>query len=383
MEKNRPFVIAALLCAVMTLSGCGKDEPFPAGPADIEGLVFSEREELSYADRFAIDRYEGGYSLISAADGGKYLFLPENGNAPAGLDGDVKVISRPVENIYLAATSAMSFFDVLDGIGSVGYSGTRADGWYIDAASAAMEKGDIVYAGKYNVPDYELLLSGGCVFSVQSTMIDHAPETKEKLEELGITVFTDMSSYEDHPLGRTEWIKVYGEMLGKQDLARELFEAQADIMTGIDPAESQGKTAVYFYINSSGQPVTRRSGDYISKMISLAGGKNVFEDLGSSGASSSVTMETEEFYASAVNADYIIYNGAVDGGVYTVDQLIDKSVILEDFKAVKEGNVWCARSDLFQETMKLGTAVSDLNRIFTDSTENSPPQFFYKLEKDG
>lgn len=64
-------------------------------------------------------------------------------------------------------------------------------------------------------PDYELILSGGCGLAVESTMVNHVPEVREKLEELGIPVLIDQSSYESHPLGRTEWIKLYGALLGK------------------------------------------------------------------------------------------------------------------------------------------------------------------------
>ena len=38
-------------------------------------------------------------------------------------------------------------------------------------------------------------------------MIYHNPEVKEKLEEFGIPVLVEHSSYESHPLGRTEWVK--------------------------------------------------------------------------------------------------------------------------------------------------------------------------------
>ena len=47
-----------------------------------------------------------------------------------------------------------------------------------------MKSGDLIYAGKYSAPDYELLLAGGCKFAVENTMISHNPEVKEKLEEL-------------------------------------------------------------------------------------------------------------------------------------------------------------------------------------------------------
>ena len=52
-------------------------------------------------------------------------------------------------------------------------------------------------------------------------MIYHNPEVKEKLEDLGIPVLVEMSSYESHPLGRLEWIRVYGLLTDREKEADE------------------------------------------------------------------------------------------------------------------------------------------------------------------
>ena len=366
--KKLIFLILVIVTTVF-LCSCGKSTEST-----------KESVPLQYADGFSIDRYEGGYSVISTVNGESYLIVPEGKTAPESIPEDMKIINQPVQNIYLAATSAMGLFDALGEGKAVGFTGTAADGWYVEYAKNALENGDMLYAGKYREPDYELLLSKGCTFSVQSTMINHVPEVKEKLEELGITVFTDMSSYESHPLGRSEWIKVYGEMTGKAEEADRLFNEQAALLSEIESYEPTGNTAVYFYITDSGQAVTRKSGDYISKMISLAGGENVFKDLGKDSSSSSVTMEMEQFYETAKDADYIIYNSTIGGEISSVEEIIAKNPLIADFKAVKNNNLWCTKNNLFQDSLRLGTVISDLHSVFTDSTESSPPEFLYKPE---
>ncbi len=52
-------------------------------------------------------------------------------------------------------------------------------------------------------PDYELILSKSCDLAIESTMIHHAPEVKEQLEQLGIPVLVERSSYEAIP--SAEW----------------------------------------------------------------------------------------------------------------------------------------------------------------------------------
>ena len=92
----------------------------------------------------------------------------------------------------------------------------------------------------------------------------------------------------------------------------------------------------------------RQSSDYIPKMIELAGGKYIFEDLGDEeGARSTVNMQIEDFYQGAKDADYLIYNSTIDGGVSSIEELIDKCEVLKDFKAVKNGDVWCTTNDMY------------------------------------
>ena len=77
-----------------------------------------------------------------------------------------------------------------------------------------MREGSLIFAGKYSQPDYELLLSEQCRLAIENTMLLHNPEVKEKLEQIGIPVIVERSSYEPEPLGRMEWVKFYGALLG-------------------------------------------------------------------------------------------------------------------------------------------------------------------------
>ena len=347
---------------------------------DLAGLKYDHSLELQYADQFAVDYYEGDYALITIVGGGQFLVVPEGKEAPEGLDEDITVIHQPLENIYLVATSTMDFFRALDGIGSISLSGTKADGWYIDEAKEALESGAVSFAGKYNAPDYELILSKKCDLALESTMIYHNPEVKEKLEEFGIPVLVEHSSYENHPLGRTEWVKLYGVLLDKEEEAEAVFEEQAEKLNSIKDSENTGKTVAFFYINSMGSANVRKSNDYVSKMIELAGGNYIFNDLGTDEEGlSTMNMGMEDFYAGARDADYIIYNSTIDGELKSLDELLKKSELLKDFKAVKEGNVWCLTKSMFQETTCLGDVIMDIHRMLTEDDPDGLT-YLYRLE---
>ncbi len=360
-----------------SISGCAVQ---PANSVAGSGWEPQDSMELQYAQNFSVDYFEGGYKLISICDGSRFLLVPEGMEAPKGIDSDITVLYQPVDHIYMAATSAMCLFDAVNCLSSISLSGTKAEGWYNHNAQVAMEKGTIRFAGKYSEPDYELILSDGCKLAVESTMIERAPEVKEKLMELGIPVFVDQSSYEPHPLGHTEWIKLYAALFNKEAVAQELFDEQVAFLKEIANMEPTGKPVAFFYINTSGNAIVRRPGDYVTKMIELAGGDSVFDDAGDS-QSDSTTLEMEAFYAVAKDADFIIYNCTVGGELETINELVSKNALLKDFKAVQRGNVWCTRQNLFQETTRLGQMILDINRMLTVPDPSLTKfVFLYKLQ---
>ena len=289
---------------------------------------------------------------------------------------------RPIDRIYLAATSAMDFFRALDGISAVRLSGTKADGWSIEEAKDAMERGDMLFAGKYSAPDFELILSERSDLAIESTMIYHSPAISEKLKDYGIPVLIERSSYEEDPLGRMEWIKVYGALLGKEALAAELFDAEAETAEAIGKLPKTGRTVAFFYVTGTGSVNVRKSGDYVVKMIETAGGTYVFSKLGDGSALSTVNMTPESFYMGAKDADVLIYNSTIDGELFRMDELIDKSPLFADFKAVQSGDVWCTGKNLFQEPMGLGRLIDDLHRVLSGEGTDALA-YLHRLENGG
>lgn len=382
-KKMRQRICAVLLTAVMAFTTAGipvmaeeiasdtaVDEEFKDEAPQIPGLTYESEMELKYAQCFHVFYYNDGYALIDIKDDGQFLVVPEGKEAPADMDKSITVIQKPVSRIYLAATSAMALFNAIDGLDSIRLSGTQASGWYVDDAAQAMEDGKILFAGKYDEPDYELLINEDCDLAIESTMILHSPKVAEMIKELGIPVMIDHSSYETHPLGRTEWVKLYSVLLGKEKEAEAFFDDQAKVIEDLSGFTNTEKTVAYFYINTDGSAVVRTSDDYIPKMIEIAGGRYIFPDLkNTEGTGSSVRLTMEEFYNQAVDADYLIYNASIDSPITSIDDLLAKSDLFADFKAVKDGNVWCTGKQLYQATDIVGELIKDVHLMLTDGDE--------------
>ena len=263
------------------------------------------------------------------------------------------------------------------------FTSTSYKNWGIPEVREALDAGTLVYAGKYSAPDFEMLLGEKCSLAIESTMIYHSPDIKEKLENLGIPVLVERSSYEPHPLGRVEWIKLYGLLLGKTAEAEAFYADQLEQVAQLMDIPSGELTVAYFHISTARSVVVRKPGDYLSKMIELAGGKYIFDQLPGQDETSlsTMNMDMEAFYAGAKDADVLIYNSTTDGELNTLDQLLAKSELLGDFKAVQEGNVWCSEHDLFQKSSAAAVMIRELNRILSgDAAGEDQLEFFHRLK---
>ena len=340
MKKKRMVLLAVLLVGLLTACGAKENKTIENRDTAVSSsLTYTSSLETSYAKEFAVDYYEDGYALITIADGSRYLVVPEGKKAPKDLLEDITVLQKPLKNMYLVASAVMDMFVSLDALDTIRFSGLQADNWYIPEAREAMQRGDILYAGKYSAPDYEMIRAENCSLAIENTMISHSPEVQEQLERFNIAVLVDRSSYEPEPLGRTEWVKLYGLLT---DHEKEAEKA-------------------------------------LPNMIEDAGGKYIFEDLGKDAeATSTISMQMEEFYAKAKDADYMIYNSTIDGELDTLEDLLAKSPLLQKCKAVQEGHVYCTTKNLYQSTMSLGTITGDIHRMLEN--DDADLVYLYRLE---
>ena len=375
MRKIKLFTVALLF---LSLCACGNTED-----GSWNGMEKTGSLELQYAKEFRVDYYEDGYDVITI-EGDEYLLVPEGMPVPDEIGSEVTVLQQPLENLYVASSSAMDLFLQAGAIDRVDMTSTSAENWTLPEIREKVISDDILFVGKYSAPDYEVVLDEGCGLAVENTMISHTPEVKEKLEQLGIPVLVERSSYEKSPLGRVEWIKLYGLLTGQLDTAEQFFEKSVQQVQAVEKeTKNQGNetpTVAFFYITASGYVNVRTPDDYIAQMIELAGGKYAFsaEELGDQGARSSVNMDPEQFYAAAKDADILIYNSTVEGELSSLDALLEKSPLMKDCKAVLNGTVWCTGQNMFQQVSGTAEMISDFHAVISGDSEQSL-RFLHRL----
>lgn len=359
---------------ISALSSCNftrDKEKQESGYLDFSTIEFSETLPVTYAKYFSLKR-SGDYSLVSIQGEKNIILIEENAQIPANIPSDYIVLQKPLNKTYLVSTSVMDFLLKLDVLDRVKFTGTKKENWYLEEAVSAMEKGNVIYAGKYSAPDYELLYSNKVDLSIQNTMIYHKPEVKEKLEQLGIPVLVEKSSYEKNPLGKLEWIKLYGLLFDREKEASDFFDSKINEFSALESSEHTDKTIAFFYITSSGTVSVRKPGDYIAESIKMAGGKYFIDSksLEEENALSSMILQSEDFYIRGRNADILVYNSTIDGMITEKSLLLAKYPLIKDFSAFQNDKIYCTDKKFFQETSGTVDFMTDLNKILKDNDKD-------------
>lgn len=319
---------------------------------------------LAHATRLTIDDLDGGLVLLCLANGERLLVVPEGVEAPGGLADGVAVVRQPLEGVYLVSTAMACVLEELGALGAVGFSSMTAESCPSEGLAALIEGGEVAFGGRYSAPDYERLVAAGCPLALENNKVGRVPEVARKLRELGMVVVTEQSSDEPEVLGRVEWARLVGALFGRDAEAEALLERVGARVAELSSLEPTGRTIAFFYVNSDGAVATRRSSDYFSRLVELAGGTYLsFDPAGGAGdeaGSSQLVVDMEAFYAGARDADVIVYNTTVDASVASVADLVAKSALLADFRAVRSGEVWACDHYMYQRMTEVDAIASEI-----------------------
>ena len=387
MKRSLALVLLAVLAmSTLLFAACDKKENEQQGiTVAYSQLTSTGKEENTFAELFSIehlkDENEKAYSKIEVFDKEKkldtsWLLLPEGVDKVSGAPAGVNIMTfRDRQNIMVSSASTMALINAMDALSKVPMT-TADTTWRIQEIKDAIDKGTVKEVGKYSKPDYEQIISIGAekhvTFAVFSTMLDSVPDVYDQLTKTcNLRIMRDQSSYESHPLGRTEWIKIYGEIFDMRDKSDAVFNGQVEILnettSKINVPEAERKTVLIFYTTSTKDTFyVRNAADYVTELVNLGGGKQVAE-IGP-GKSGNTKMPQEWFIQECSQADYVLYNwtsGASGVKDESLQGLIDARLgdWFKDFKAYKEGNVWRTSNDFYQKMDKMGEMVADIYKM--------------------
>ncbi len=294
-----------------------------------------------HAERFRIVK-KTGYTQITiinpwqgASNVNQTYSLVKRGDMlPDGLNSS-NVIYVPVRNIICMSTTHVSMISELDEVESiVGLSGT---GFIFSApVKEYIMKGAVADVG------YEANLNKELIMSISPDLIMMYGVGSEsagyigKLRELGVNVIFNADYLEDNPLGKAEWIKVFGALYCKENIADSIFNNEV---------LNYHKIVKYIYEDLSYRPKVllglpyketwyiSPANSYISRLISDAGGEYLWNDTESS---VSMPFGIENVYMRALNADYWLNTGTAT----SKEEINFIDTRLSELPCFKKGNLF-------------------------------------------
>lgn len=288
----------------------------------------------------------------------------------------------PLQKIILLSSSAIGYLEGIDALSQV-QGVFDADWCYSPKLHQMIANGEIEDLGKSAAPDIEKILTLKPDAVLTYTQPQQA-KLFQLLENQGINVIYLDEYNETTPLGKAEYLKLYGELFGKENLADSLF-------TKIEKNYKALKNSV---VNSSKPRVFTNTmrGD----IWYMSGGESfVAQYLGDAGANyiwsndshlGNINLSFEEVYQKAKDADFW-----VNAGDFTSLQNLEKAYKNHKFfKAFQNAQVYSftkkvnekGANDYFETgNIRVDWVLNDLIKIFhPEKAQNHDFQFYQKLQ---
>ncbi|MFO7853151.1 MAG: ABC transporter substrate-binding protein [Bacteroidota bacterium] len=294
-----------------------------------------------YSERFTIIDYDG-YSMLKIIDPWQgasdklfeYYITDDRSKIPEDIEAS-KIIIRPIKSIICTSTTHLAMLDILGGIELV--KGVSGSGFiYNKKLRNRIDKGMVSDVGYENGYDIELIYNIKpdivMVYGVGNELVP----AFNRLSDMGITVLYVADYLEDHPLARTEWIKVFGALLDKQDMAEKIFRNVSDEYKGIVKKikeESNSRPEVLLGLPFKDKWFISPGNSYISKLIEDAGGRYLWHE---SQSDVSIPMSLEAVCLKAMNAEFWLNTG----NARSINDIRMVDPRLADLPVTSEGSVY-------------------------------------------
>lgn len=308
------------------------------------GKQTSSKEALSsdsiqYAQGFTVQRFDT-YIMVEVRDPWdstrllqRYLLVDRTKSVPGGLPKGT-IVKVPVKDIVIYTSVHAAIIDQLHETDKViGVCEPR----YMDtpAIQEGIQAGRIADLGETTSPNIEKMIEIGAELVIASPFQN---SSYGPVEKIGIPIIEGADYMEAFPLGRTEWIRFYGLLFGKEEMADSIFKeteqaylSLKDLTANIDNRPtvlSEKKFGSSWYVPSGDS--------YMAHLIEDAGADYMFKDLPGAG---STPLAFETVFDKAIHADIwlVKYNQSSE---MTYNDLRSEYTPYENFDAFKKKRIY-------------------------------------------
>ncbi|WP_347145755.1 ABC transporter substrate-binding protein [Parabacteroides goldsteinii] len=331
------FFISTLFLLCFTLSCSVKQ-------SSSEDQSFSS-DTILYARGFTIQHFTD-YTSVEVRDPWdstrilqRYLLVDRGALMPGDLPKGT-VVRTPVKNIVVYTSVHAAIIDQLGEADKViGVCEPR----YMDTPSIqeGLRVGKIADLGEATAPNIEKIIDIGAEIIIASPFQNAGYGPAEKL---GIPIIEAADYMESLPLGRTEWIRFYGLLFGKEVMADSIFRETEDRYLELkELAKTVTNRPTVISEKKFGSSWYMPAGDsYVAHLYNDAGADYIFKDLPGAG---STPLAFETVLDKAIHADMwlIKYNQTND---MTYKDLRTEYTPYENFDAFKNRRIYTCNTGI-------------------------------------
>jgi iron complex transport system substrate-binding protein len=307
----------------------------------VENDFYLSDNEITIAHGLSIYRSEDfvKVTIRNPWQGASNLFfdhylIPKGSPLPKGIDSSMAIFV-PIEKIVCMSTTHASMILALGETNSIkGMSGANLA--YSQGIIELVEQRQIYEVGYESNLNTEVLIKISpdltMMYGIGNESVGHI----NKMKETGIKTMFNADYLATDPLGKAEWIKLFGELYCKRDIADSIFNSIAD---------SYNTLKNHIHSNITHRPLIllglpfkdtwfiSPGNSFINTLINDAGGEYLWKETHSN---VSMPYNLESVFIKAVNADYWLNIGTVEKA--SEISMLDKR--LENLKCFANGRLY-------------------------------------------
>lgn len=371
---HKSYVLIILSAIALCMTACAPNE---------EKLI---AERMEYARLLSLKSYDGYEvaEIVNPWDTTRLLqrLILVHDSCAASISRDNlpqgTIVNIPLKKSLVATTVHTS---LLNEMGCVESIAAVCDAQYvnIEALKDRLAKGLVTDCGNAMAPDIEHIIAAspdGMLLSPYENI------DLQKLENLNIPIIQCADYVETSPLGRAEWIKLYGLIYGVADKADSIFRATRqryeELKSRVEGV-SQRPTVLsdirygqVWYVPSDSSTV--------GQLYKDAGAINPFAGMGE--RNGSIALSPEQVLQKAHDADIWLVKTDRD---FTVTSLGNENEMHRQFKAYRSGQVWACNTLTTrfyeEEPFHPERLLADFIRIFHPELNLDGENVYYKKIK--
>ncbi len=332
------FKLILFVFSFSTLVGCKKSENLSVKQSS------NTENAIEYASGLSINKYEG-YSVVSVSNpwpeankNFTYILKEKNGSIPDSLQ-KYTIISVPLKSIVVTSTTIIPFLEMLGVEKSlVGFPHTD----YISSEKTRklIDAGTVKNIGQNEKLNMEQLIELEPNLIV-TFGIDNNNPMIDNLQKSGLNVLIQADWMEQTPLGKAEWIKLYGALFGKEKEAKTLFDGIVkNYNDAIELVANKKPTATVLYgAMYQDQWYVARGNSWVAQFMKDAKANYLWSNVAGTG---SLSMPFEKILEKAKTAKYWIATGSFKNSA----EFENSNPHYSQFDASKSKNVYTFESKL-------------------------------------